>query len=156
MLLGRGFHWMMPNEAGARILPPQIPQKEPKIWRFPPKTSTFGSIRVNVHAPFKRPFIPRSRRAHGRAFALTSTRYSCQSTNLPPPKGLFRDGSPSTPFGSGRINRGCTWQGLLSLHLLLWLEGGGALGKAFFLFPIQCGTRAVGGGVKRSTSESDD
>ena len=27
---------MMRNEAGGRILPPQIPQKGPKIWRFPP------------------------------------------------------------------------------------------------------------------------
>ena len=35
MLLGRDVHWMMRNEAGGRILPPQIPQKEPKIWRSP-------------------------------------------------------------------------------------------------------------------------
>ena len=34
----------------------------PKIWRFPPKTSKLGSIHANVHAPFKRPRIPRSRR----------------------------------------------------------------------------------------------
>ena len=64
MLLGRDLHWMMRNEAGGRILPPQIPQKEPKIWRFPPKTSKFGSIHVNIHATFKHPLIPRSRRVH--------------------------------------------------------------------------------------------
>ena len=34
MLLGRDFHRMMRNEAGARILTPQIPPKEPKIWLF--------------------------------------------------------------------------------------------------------------------------
>ena len=34
MLLGRDFHWMMRNEAGARILTPQIPQKEPKNMAF--------------------------------------------------------------------------------------------------------------------------
>ena len=62
MLLGQDLHWMMRNEAAARILPPQIPQKEPKLWCFPPKTSKFGSIRANIHAPFNRPLIPRSRR----------------------------------------------------------------------------------------------
>ena len=64
MLLGWDFHWMMRNEARGRILLPQIPQREPKIWRFPLKTSKFGSIHVNIHAPFKRPLIPRSRRVH--------------------------------------------------------------------------------------------
>ena len=53
---------MIHNETGARISPPQIPHKEPKIWRFPPKTSKFGSIQLNIHARFKRPLIPRSRR----------------------------------------------------------------------------------------------
>ena len=42
MLLGRDSHWMMRNEAGERILSPQIPQKDPIILRFPPKTSKFG------------------------------------------------------------------------------------------------------------------
>ena len=65
MLLGRDFHWMMRNEAGARILPHRIPQKEPKICCFPPKTSKFGSICANIHTPFKRPLIPRSRRVQG-------------------------------------------------------------------------------------------
>ena len=37
MLLGLDLHWMMRNEVDVRILPPQIPQKEPKIWRFPPE-----------------------------------------------------------------------------------------------------------------------
>ena len=64
MLLGRHLHWMMRNEAGGRILPPQIPEKEPKIWRFPPKISIFGLIHVNIRARFKRPLIPRSRRVH--------------------------------------------------------------------------------------------
>ena len=75
----------------------------------------------------------------GRALGSTNTRYPCPSTNLPTPKGCFaQDGSSSTPFGSGRVDRGCTWQGLLSLHLLLW-PGGGALGKAFFPFTFFCG-----------------
>ena len=65
MLLGRDLHWMMRNEAGGRILPPQIPQKEPKIWRFPPITTKFGLIHVNIRALFKRPLIPRSRRVRG-------------------------------------------------------------------------------------------
>ena len=30
-----------------------------------PETSKFGSIRVNIHAPFKRPLIPSSQRVHG-------------------------------------------------------------------------------------------
>ena len=64
MLLGRDLHSMMRNEAGGTILPPQIPQKEPKIWHFPPKTSKFGSIHVNIRAPFKRPLIARSRTVH--------------------------------------------------------------------------------------------
>ena len=34
MFLGRDFHWMMRNEARARILTPQIPQKEPKIQKY--------------------------------------------------------------------------------------------------------------------------
>ena len=42
MRLGRVFHWMMRNEARTRILPPQLPKKEPKIWRFPQKPSKFG------------------------------------------------------------------------------------------------------------------
>ena len=72
------------------------------------------------------------------------------------------------------VDRGCTWQGLLSLHLLLRHEGvgaggkvffdftfffgngGGALGNAFSPFSFYCGTGAVGGGAKRSTSELDD
>ena len=49
---------MMRNEVGGRILPPQIPQKEPKIWRFPPKTSKLASIHVNIRALFKRPLTP--------------------------------------------------------------------------------------------------
>ena len=45
------------------------------------------------------------------------------------------------------------------LRVRLWEVGGstgGALGKAFFPFAFFCGTGAVGGGAKRSTSESDD
>ena len=34
-----------------------------------------------------------------------------------------RDGTPSTPFRSGRRDRGRTWQGLLSVHLLPWQRG---------------------------------
>ena len=35
-----------------------------------------------------------------------------------PQRGCFaRDGSSNTLFRSGRVNRGCTWQGLLSVHL---------------------------------------
>ena len=33
------------------------------------------------------------------------------------------DRTPSTPFRSGRCGKGCTWQGLLSLHLLPWYRG---------------------------------
>ena len=52
-----------------------------------------------------------------------------------PERGCFaEDGASSTPFASGRVDRGCTWQGFLSLQ--------------FFR-----GTGAVGGGAKRSTSE---
>ena len=66
MLLGRDLHWMMRNEAGGRFLPPQTPRNEPRIWRFPLKTSKFGSIHVNIRAPFKRPLVPRSRRVQCR------------------------------------------------------------------------------------------
>ena len=41
MLSGRDLHWMMRNEAEGRILPPQIPHKDPIIWRYPSKTSNF-------------------------------------------------------------------------------------------------------------------
>ena len=53
------------------------------------------------------------------------------------------------------VDGGCTWQDLLPLHLLLWQGGEGALGKAFFPFSCCCGIGVVGGGAKRSTSESD-
>ena len=42
VLVGRDYHRMMRNDAWARILPPQIPHKEPRIWFFPPKTLKFG------------------------------------------------------------------------------------------------------------------
>ena len=64
MRLGRDFHWMMRNEGGTRILPPQIPEKQPKIWRFRQKTLKFWSIRVNIHTLLKRPLVPRSRRVN--------------------------------------------------------------------------------------------
>ena len=50
MVLGRNFHRMMPNEAGGRILPPQIHHREPKIRR-PPKNL---EIRVDSRE-FSRP-----------------------------------------------------------------------------------------------------
>ena len=62
MLLGRDLHWMTHNEAGARILPPQMRREELKIWRFFPKSSKLGLILANIHAPFKRPLNPCSRR----------------------------------------------------------------------------------------------
>ena len=43
---------------------PSNPSKGTKKWRFPPRTSKFGSIHANIHAPFKRPLIPFSRRVH--------------------------------------------------------------------------------------------
>ena len=72
MLLGRDLHLMMRNEAGGKISPPQIRGKEAKIWRFPPKTSKFASFHVNIHAPFKRPLIPRSRGVHTAPHTTTS------------------------------------------------------------------------------------
>ena len=54
-------------------------------------------------------------------------------------------------------------KGVVSLGMVLRVRllevggsTGGALGKAFFPFAFFSGTRAVGGGAKRSTSESDD
>ena len=53
-----------------------------------------------------------------------------------PQRGCFaRDGSSSTPFGSGRVAQGCTWQGFLSLHLLLWHGGGRQLARPSFPSP---------------------
>ena len=37
---------------------------------------------------------------------------------------FVRDGTFCTPFRSGRVGRGRTWQGLLSLYLLRWHRGG--------------------------------
>ena len=61
------------------------------------------------------------------------------------------------------VNQSPTPKGVVSLGMVLpvrlWEVGGstgGALGKAFFPFAFFCGTGAVGGGAKRSTSESDD
>ena len=43
---------------------------------------------------------------------------------------LARDGASRTPFGNGRVDRGCTWQGLLSLRLR-----GGHLARPSFPSP---------------------
>ena len=52
MLLGRYLHWTMRNEAGGRILSPEIPQKDPIIWRFPPK-----NLKIWVNSREIRAFI---------------------------------------------------------------------------------------------------
>ena len=50
MLLGRDLHWMMCNEAGRRIVFPQIPQKDPIIWRFPSKNLIIWVNSREIHA----------------------------------------------------------------------------------------------------------
>ena len=49
---------MIRNVVGVRILPPEVPEKQPKGWRFPQKTTKFGSIRANIRTPFKTPSYP--------------------------------------------------------------------------------------------------